>query len=75
LATFEKTHIVCECTNVTLGEILYAIERRGAKTIEDVQKLTDAGVTCKCCTKKEDDVSSEKLQLYIDQILNKFNKS
>lgn len=74
MASFEKTHIVCDCNNVSLAEIIYSIEHKGCETIKDLQNTTDAGVTCKCCISKEKDVSSKKHELYLTQILEKFNK-
>jgi NAD(P)H-nitrite reductase large subunit len=69
---FDNSFVVCSCRYVTLGEIIYAIKEKGAKTIEDVGILTDAGVACKCCQSASKDVGEEKLELYIDDILKKF---
>jgi NAD(P)H-nitrite reductase large subunit len=73
MANFPYSHIVCKCNHVSLGEIMYAIEYKGATTISSIQQLTDAGTTCGCCISKEFDVNEKKLDLYLTQILNKFN--
>ncbi|MBT3280033.1 MAG: (2Fe-2S)-binding protein [Campylobacteraceae bacterium] len=74
MAKFCKSHIVCDCNQVSLAEIVHAIDSADAKSIEDIKELTDAGNTCGCCISKDDDVNSKKMELYISQILNKFNK-
>ncbi|MEA3352613.1 MAG: (2Fe-2S)-binding protein [Campylobacterota bacterium] len=74
MADFQYSHVVCDCKNVTLGEIIHAIKEQGAKTLEDIEELTDAGGACGCCRSKEDDFGDPKMELYIDQILNKFAK-
>jgi NAD(P)H-nitrite reductase large subunit len=75
MAKISKSHIVCKCNLVTLGEIIYAITNRDAKTLEDIKILTDAGATCGCCIDPSCDVNEKKMDLYITQILNKFIKS
>jgi NAD(P)H-nitrite reductase large subunit len=67
------SHTVCECKKVTLGEIMHAIKEKGAKDLKAIQELTDAGTACKCCTAKENDFGNPKMELYISQILDKFN--
>ena len=51
------------------------IKERGAKTLEDVEKYTDAGSCCGSCKNAQSDIGAEKMQLYVEEILNKFNKS
>ena len=41
--------IVCECARVTRGEIEKIIKEHNVKTIEELQKYTDAGKYCKSC--------------------------
>ncbi len=71
---FSHSHIVCVCKQVSLGEILFAIKEKGAKNLDDLARLTDAGTSCGCCRKKEDDIGEQKMELYLDEILNKFVK-
>ena len=72
MADFEYSYIVCGCKNVTLGEIICSIKDHGAKTIEEIGEMTDAGTACGCCKSKEDDFGNPKMELYLDQIVNKF---
>ena len=69
---FHKSHVVCQCKQVTLGEILYAIKEQGANSLEDLEEITEAGSCCGCCKSAEDDFGEEKMELYLSQILDKF---
>jgi NAD(P)H-nitrite reductase large subunit len=40
---------VCFCNEVSNREILHAIKRKNARSVEDVQKLTHAGKDCGRC--------------------------
>jgi len=73
VAEFKHSYKVCTCKNVTLGEIIHAIKEKGAKSIEDISNITDAGTACGCCKSEEDDFGTPKMELYLDQILKKFN--
>ena len=70
--SFPHSFEVCKCKHVTLGEIIYAIKEKNTTTIEKVGELTDAGTCCKCCQNSEKDFGTEKMELYLEQILNKF---
>lgn len=72
---FQHSYEVCNCKHVSLAEVIYSIKEKGAKNIEDIGKFTDAGTCCKCCTKPENDFGTEKMELYLSEILNKFIKS
>lgn len=71
---FQNSFIVCNCNQVTLGEILFAVKEKNAKTLSDLGKITDAGTSCKFCTCKKNDKGEKKKPLYLDEILNKYNK-
>ncbi|GGD37276.1 hypothetical protein GCM10012288_09240 [Malaciobacter pacificus] len=71
---FPHSYEVCTCKHVTLGEIIYAIKEKNAKTLEDLGKITDAGTCCKSCRCAQDDIGVEKMELYLTEILDKFNK-
>ena len=73
MANFPHSHIVCDCKNVTLGEIICAIKEKNAKTIDDIEEITDAGSACGCCKSAKDDFGNPKMELYLEQILEKFN--
>lgn len=71
---FHHSYEVCTCKHVTLGEIIHAIKEKNAKTLEDLGELTDAGTCCGSCKNPQSDVGVEKMQLYLEEILDKFNK-
>lgn len=71
---FPHTYVVCTCRNVTLAEIIYAIKEKNAKTLDDIERLTDAGSCCKSCKNPQSDIGVEKMELYLEEILNKINK-
>lgn len=69
---FHHSFEVCKCNRVTLGEILYAIKEKNAKSVEEISKITDAGTSCGCCISSKKDIGEEKMELYLEEILNKF---
>lgn len=69
---FESDYEVCSCNQTTLGEIINAIQNRGANTIEKITSLTDAGSICKCCKSEDDDYTCRKM-VFLDEILEHFN--
>ena len=71
---FPHSFEVCSCKHVTLGEIIYAIKEKGARTLEALGNLTDAGTCCKSCKNPQSDIGVEKMELYLEEILKKFNK-
>lgn len=71
---FPHSYEVCTCKHVILGEIVHAIKENGAKTIEDLGELTDAGTSCKCCQSATKDIGSEKMELYLEDIIKKLVK-
>jgi NifU-like protein len=44
-----NNEIVCECARVTRGEIEEIVRKYDVKTVEELQKYTDAGKYCKSC--------------------------
>jgi NAD(P)H-nitrite reductase large subunit len=72
---FKHSYEVCTCKHVTLGEILHSINDRGASNIEEIGELTDAGTCCKSCVSPSHDKGEEKMELYLEEIVNKFVKS
>jgi NAD(P)H-nitrite reductase large subunit len=53
--------IICNCNEITRGEIIKAIKEKGLKTVEEVGDETTAGTVCGGC---QDD---------IQEILNEIN--
>ena len=71
---FPHSYIVCNCKQVSLGEVIFAIKEKGAKTLDNLEDLTDAGSSCGCCKSNEDDIGEQKMELYLDEIIKKSNK-
>ncbi len=71
---FKQSFEVCTCKHVTLGELIYTIKEKKAKSLEDLAKLTDAGTCCKSCKRKENDIRGIGESLYLDEIIEKFTK-
>ena len=57
---FPHSYIVCNCKQVSLGEVIFAIKEKGAKTLDNLEDLTDAGSSCGCCKSNEDDIGGKK---------------
>jgi NAD(P)H-nitrite reductase large subunit len=68
---FQHSFEVCTCKHVTLGELIFAIKEKGAKTLDDLKEITDAGSACGCCKSKEDDFTGTQ-ELYLTEVLDKF---
>lgn len=67
--------IICTCREVTLGEIVYAIKEKSKNTIKGICEVTDAGVCCKSCITKDNEIRSVNSSgLYLDIILRKVSK-
>jgi NAD(P)H-nitrite reductase large subunit len=72
MADFKYSYVVCNCRKVTLGEIVHAIKEEGANSIESIGDITDAGTACGCCRSQKDDFGDPKMNLYLEQIVEKF---
>lgn len=70
---FHHSFEVCTCKHVTLGELIYTIKEKNAKSLEEIGEMTDAGTCCRSCISEENDVGEDKMQLYLVEILKKFN--
>ena len=53
--------IICNCMEVTRGQIVKAIKEKGCKTFEDIQNETEAGTVCGACEDDIQDILSEEL--------------
>lgn len=51
ISTLENQDIVCECAQVTYGDIVDAIRLNDLKTVEEITNYTKAGGYCKSCVK------------------------
>ena len=59
----DREEIICNCMQVTRGEIIDAIKAKGLKTIEEVGDETSAGTGCGGC--------HDKIQEILDEINGK----
>ncbi|APW65830.1 (2Fe-2S)-binding protein [Poseidonibacter parvus] len=71
---FQHSYEVCTCKHVTLGEIIHVIKDRNASSIEEIGALSDAGTCCKSCVNAKLDKGEKKMELYLEEIVNKFVK-
>ena len=53
--------IICNCMEVTHGQIVAAIKEKGCKTLEDIQRETEACTVCGGCEDDIQDILSELL--------------
>ena len=49
------------------------LKEKGAKTLQDLEDITDAGSCCGSCKNEESDIGVEKMELYLEDILKKFS--
>ena len=64
---FDLDYNVCECFDVTLGELLDTI-KAGHNTLEALMEKTDAGTACELCQSCEIDENGDRA-LHLDEIL------
>ncbi|MCK5761988.1 MAG: (2Fe-2S)-binding protein [Candidatus Izimaplasma sp.] len=57
----DKDKIICHCQEVTYETILEAISN-GAKTVEVIGDITEAGITCGTCIEEIEDILEEELE-------------
>ncbi len=67
----KNSEIVCECARVTKGEIEEIVRKHKVKTVEELQKYTDAGKYCKSCIKPG---GHEERPIYLVDIIEQVNK-
>lgn len=56
-----SNEIICNCMEVTRGQIVAAIKEKGCKTFEDIQVETEAGTVCGACEDDNQDILDEHL--------------
>ena len=59
---FEPEDIVCVCHNVKKKSITESILNYGAKTVEDIGRLTRAGIVCGGCQWDIEDILEEVIR-------------
>ncbi len=67
----KNSEIVCECARVTKGEIEEIVRKYKVKTVEELQKYTDAGKYCKSCVRPG---GHEERPIYLVDIIEDVNK-
>ena len=67
-----KSYIVCNCNQVSLGELEFSIVNNNATNFNDLAYFTQAGSTCGYCKDYEFDFGEVKMKLYLSQVLKKF---
>ncbi|NPA03971.1 MAG: (2Fe-2S)-binding protein [Epsilonproteobacteria bacterium] len=67
LSSIDELYVVCECANVTYGEIIEAI-KAGKCDLDSLMEATNAGMGCKKCRSKEFDPADERA-IHLDEIL------
>ncbi|MDD2196789.1 MAG: (2Fe-2S)-binding protein [Bacteroidales bacterium] len=56
-----SNEIICNCMEVTHGQIVDAIKEKNCKTFEDIQVETEAGTVCGACEDHIQDILDEHL--------------
>ena len=67
LWNLDKLYVVCECNDVSFGEIVEAI-KNGACSVEKIMEMTSAETGCGLCAKKENDPAGKRA-IHLDEIL------
>ena len=55
----ENNDIVCNCMQITKGEIIEAIKAGNISTIEEVGDITEAGTVCGTCQDDIEEIINE----------------
>jgi len=55
----DNDEIVCNCMQITKGEIVEAIKNGNLKTIDEVGETTEAGTVCGSCQDDIEDILKE----------------
>lgn len=71
---FDNSYEVCNCKNVSIEQIIIAIENKEKPTLGDIQDLTTAGTECRHCIFKEGDTGKLKKKIYCKDILNEIKR-
>ncbi len=54
-----RDEIICNCNEITRGEIEDAIREKGLKTVDEVGEATEAGTVCGSCQDDIQDILDE----------------
>jgi NAD(P)H-nitrite reductase large subunit len=56
----DPKEVICHCQEVTVESIVEAIHN-GAKTVEEIGDITEAGITCGGCIEDLEEILEEEL--------------
>ena len=70
----EGSQIICHCYGVTEKEIIDAILNNGAKTFDDVSKITSAGLACGRCRENIKTIISKYVKSDVKAVLTPVQK-
>ncbi len=68
----QSDYIICQCYEVSFGDIMEAIEN-GCKSVEEIMQQTHAGYGCERCLSRRDDANGDR-DIHITEILE-YSKS
>ena len=69
-----NSQIICHCFGITKQEIIDSITKNGAKTFDDVSKLTSAGLACGRCRELIENLIKEYIKTDKKEVLNPVQK-
>ena len=52
----DRKEIICNCMDITRGEIIDAIKNNNLKTVDEVGDATEAGTVCGSCQDDIEDI-------------------
>ena len=58
----DRNEIICNCMDISRGEIVDVVEQDGLKTVEEVGEATSAGAGCGAC--------QDLIQEILDEVSN-----
>ncbi|MTK52216.1 (2Fe-2S)-binding protein [Paludibacter sp.] len=48
--------MICNCNQITKGDIINAIQQKGLTTVEEIQDVLDAGTVCGSCVEDIEEI-------------------
>lgn len=56
-----EENIICNCLSISEHEIVYAIQKQDAVTLQDIEDITGAMSGCGSCTEEIEDILQREL--------------
>jgi len=69
-----NSSIICHCFEITEDEIIKAIKENGAKTFQDISKITSAGLACGNCRRAIEGILKNNLDEKTIEVLSPVQK-